>query len=143
GAASSPWAAVAAQAIVTLAMIFGVGTQRGQGFIDAGFDAIGLPPIPWDEYFGGFETLLAATAPVFWTLFLAVGFGLIVLRWKRPRRERPFAVPWYPLPPLVFCATCGFMLYSSLMYAKRLAVLGAAPVAVGAVLYGVLRAVDT
>ncbi|MCC6492079.1 MAG: amino acid permease [Pirellulales bacterium] len=134
-AAGSPWAAVVAQAAVTLAMIFGVGTLEGQRAIDAMLGAIGLPAIPWSEYFGGFDTLLAATAPVFWALFLAVGAGLVVLRWKHPQRERPFSVPLYPLPPLLFCATCGFMLYSSLLYARRLALLGVAPVAIGVVLY--------
>jgi amino acid transporter len=65
--------------------------------------------------------------------------GLIVLRLKHPGRERPFSVPLYPLPPLVFCGTCGFMLYHSLMYARGLAVLGAAPVGVGLVIYALSR----
>lgn len=139
GGAGASWAAVVAQAGVTLAMIFGVGAESGRQAIDVAFTALRLQTIPWADYFGGFETLLAATAPVFWTLFLAVGIGLIVLRWKHPERERPFAVPLYPLPPLVFCATCGFMLYSSLVYAKWLAVLGIAPIVIGIVLYGVSR----
>jgi basic amino acid/polyamine antiporter, APA family len=124
---------------VTLAMIFGVGTERGRAAIDGAFNAVRLKTVPWDEFYGGFETLLAATAPVFWVLFLAVGIGLMVLRWKHPDRERPFSVPLYPLPPVVFCATCGFMLYSSLDYAQELAVLGAAPVGVGLVLYALSR----
>lgn len=131
----APRAAIAAQSAVTLAMIFGVGTSGGRDAIDAAFQAIGAPAIPWDDYYGGFETLLAATAPVFWTLFLAVGVALVVLRRRNPARERPFSVPFYPLPPLIFCATCLFMLYASLDYAKWLALLGAAPVAVGAVIY--------
>jgi APA family basic amino acid/polyamine antiporter len=31
--------------------------------------------------------------------------------------ERPFRVPLYPFTPLVFCAACGFLAYSSVMYA--------------------------
>jgi amino acid transporter len=135
----TPLAAIAAQAGVSLAMIFAVGTQRGQATIDAAFTTIGAPAVPWETYFGGFDTLLAATAPVFWALFLAVGVGLMVLRRKHPQRPRPFSVPLYPLPPLVFCGTCLFMLYSSLDYAKWLALLGAAPVAVGMLLYLVTR----
>ncbi len=131
----APVAAIAAQAAVTLAMVFGVGTEGGRGAIDAALRAVGAPVLPWDQYYGGFETLLAATAPVFWTLFLAVGVGLMVLRWRNPGRERPFSVPWYPLPPLGFCATCAFMLYSSLDYARELALLGVAPVAVGLIIY--------
>jgi len=139
GPTAAPWAAIAAQSAVTLAMVFGVGTEGGRGAIDAAFGAVRLRPIPWDDYYGGFETLLAATAPVFWALFLAVGIGLMVLRRRNPERERPFSVPWYPLPPLVFCATCLFMLYSSLDYARGLAVLGAAPVGVGLMIYAISR----
>jgi amino acid transporter len=135
----TPLAAIAAQAGVSLAMIFAVGTQRGQSAIDAAFTTFGAPAVPWETYFGGFDTLLAATAPVFWALFLAVGVGLMVLRWKHPQRPRPFSVPLYPLPPLVFCGTCLFMLYSSLDYAKWLALLGAAPVAVGMIIYVLAR----
>jgi amino acid transporter len=133
----APWAAIVAQSAVTLAMIFAVGTAAGRDTIDAAFGAIGAPTVPWDAFYGGFETLLAATAPVFWALFLAVGVALMVLRWRHPQRERPFAVPLYPLPPLVFCATCLFMLHSSLLYARWLALLGAAPVAAGLILYAV------
>jgi amino acid transporter len=136
---SKPWGAIVAQSAVTLAMIFGVGTAGGQAAIDRALSEFGLPAVPWKEYDGGFNTLLAATAPVFWSLFLAVGIGLMVLRWKHPERERPFGVPWYPLPPLVFAATCGFMLWSSVKYAQGLTMLGAAPVAVGLGLYALSR----
>jgi amino acid transporter len=136
---SKPWGAILAQSAVTLAMIFGVGTKRGRAMIDDVFEAVRLPAIPWERYYGGFDTLLAATAPVFWSLFLAVGIGLMVLRRKHPERERPFSVPLYPLPPVVFCATCGFMLWSSVEYARGLATLGAAPVVVGLALYGLSR----
>jgi amino acid transporter len=135
----SPWAAIVAQSAVTLLMVFSVGTKTGRAAIDRTLDAVGASPVPWATYYGGFDTLLAATAPVFWTLFLAVGLGLFVLRWKNPGRERPFSVPVYPLPPLVFCATCGFMLYSSVEYAKWLTLFGAAPVAVGIVIYLAMR----
>lgn len=138
-ATQAPVAAIAAQAVITLAMIFGVGTPTGQRTIDAAFTIVGAPAVPWEKYFGGFETLLAATAPVFWTLFLAVGVAIVVLRWRHPQRERPFSVPFYPLPPLVFCASCLFMLYSSLDYAKWLTLLGAAPAAAGMLLYLVTR----
>jgi APA family basic amino acid/polyamine antiporter len=109
-----PRAALAAQAAVALAMVFAVGLRKGAS---------------------GFETLLAATAPVFWSFLFATGLSLIVLRLRDPERERPFAVPLFPLPPLVFCATCAFMLKSSLEYARWLALLGAAPVAVGFIIY--------
>jgi APA family basic amino acid/polyamine antiporter len=48
-------------------------------------------------------------------------------------------VPFYPLPPLIFCATCGYMLWSSLTYALSISpwlpLMGVGPVALGALVY--------
>jgi amino acid transporter len=62
----------------------------------------------------GFETMVEYTAPVFWTFILLAGIALFVLRRREPTRPRPFRVPFYPLTPLLFCATCAYLLYSSL-----------------------------
>jgi basic amino acid/polyamine antiporter, APA family len=80
-----------------------------------------------------FETMVEYTAPVFWTFILLAGIALFVLRRREPARPRPFRVPFYPLTPLVFCATCAYLLYSSLAYTGFGALLGVAVVAVGAV----------
>ena len=45
--------------------------------------------------------------------------GLIVLRQTDPDRERPFRVPLYPITPILFCLMCGYLLYSSLVYAAE------------------------
>ncbi len=135
----APRASLAAQAGVTLALVLAVGTERGRGAVDSLLHAVGAPGLPWAQYFGGFETLVAATAPVFWALFLATGVAMIVLRQREPQRDRPFAAPLYPLPPLVFCATSAYMLYSSVTYTRWLALAGAAPVIAGLVLYVATR----
>jgi amino acid transporter len=131
----TPRSALAAQAAVTLAMVFGVGAEPGRRAVDAALQILGAPGVDWNRFGGGFEALLAATAPVFWALFLATGVSVMVLRMRDRRRERPFKSPLYPLMPLAFAATCVFMLRSSLLYAGWLALPGAAPVAVGVVLY--------
>jgi amino acid transporter len=53
---------------------------------------------------------------------------LFVLRQREPDIERPFKVPLYPLTPLIFCAVCAYMLWSSLnyVYSKELGGLNAA-----------------
>jgi amino acid transporter len=56
------------------------------------------------------------TAPVFWFFFLLSGIALMVLRRKEPNLPRPFPVPFYPVIPLLFCATSAYLLYSSLVY---------------------------
>jgi amino acid transporter len=124
-----------AQGSITLLLIVAVGTGRGRSAIDETLNAIGLNGLPWDEYYGGFETLIAGTAPVFWTFFLLTGLALFQLRWLDRDRPRPFSVPCYPFIPYVFCLTCTYMLYSSLTYAKALSLLGVVPLLVGAPLY--------
>jgi amino acid transporter len=64
----------------------------------------------------GFETMVDFTAPVFWFFFLLTGIALMVLRRTEANVERPFRVPFYPLLPLVFCASAAWLLYSSLAY---------------------------
>jgi amino acid transporter len=62
-----------------------------------------------------FERLMYGTAPVFWLFFLATGVAFFVLRWKDRGIDRPFAVPLYPLTPLVYCGFCGMMLVGSVL----------------------------
>jgi basic amino acid/polyamine antiporter, APA family len=66
----------------------------------------------------GVRTMVEFTAPVFWFFFLLTGIALFVLRRKYAHVARPFSVPLYPLPPLVFIGTCAFLLWSSLTYAQ-------------------------
>lgn len=65
----------------------------------------------------GFETMVAYTAPAFWLFFLLTGVSLFLLRRQKPTSDNPFRVPLYPLTPVVFCAMCAFMLWSSASYA--------------------------
>jgi APA family basic amino acid/polyamine antiporter len=80
------------------------------------------------------------TAPVFWLFFLLTGLALFVLRRREPHAERPFRVPLYPLLPLLFCATCAYMLWSSLsyVYSQQLGSFNAAWIGVGVLLAGAL-----
>jgi basic amino acid/polyamine antiporter, APA family len=68
----------------------------------------------------GFETMVAYTAPAFWLFFLLTGISLFVLRRQQPVSADPFRVPLYPVTPTLFCAMCGYMLYSSFNYAMSL-----------------------
>lgn len=72
----------------------------------------------------GFETIVAFTAPVFWLTLLLMGVALVVLRGREPSIVRPFRVPLYPTLPLLFCLTSVAMLWSSVAYAGRGALLG-------------------
>jgi amino acid transporter len=94
----------------------------------------------------GFQAMVEFTAPVFWLFFLLTGIALFVLRRREPAWPRPFKVPLFPLLPLLFCATCAYMLWSSLSYVYsqsfgglNAAWIGLAVMAVGLVLLRVLH----
>ncbi len=65
----------------------------------------------------GFSAMVEFTAPVFWGFLFLVGLSVIWLRQTDGQAERPFKVPLYPLLPLVFCAACAWLTYSSITYA--------------------------
>ncbi|HYO53078.1 APC family permease [Archangium sp.] len=106
--ASAPVNALLVQGAISLALV-GVGTITRRGF----------------------ETMVEYTAPVFWFFFLLTGVSLLVLRRREPHVARPFRVPFYPLTPLLFCATCAYLLYSSLAYTGAGALVGVAVLATG------------
>ncbi len=94
----------------------------------------------------GFKSMVEFTAPVFWLFFLLSGLSLFVLRVRDPDRARPFRVPLYPLLPLVFCAVCALMLWSSLSYVYNQSLggwnaawIGVMVLAVGAILLLFMR----
>ncbi|MEW6302202.1 MAG: amino acid permease [Verrucomicrobiota bacterium] len=130
----SPVWSLSTQAVITLLMIFFVGTEAGRALVSQLFSLLGSGKIEWQGH-GGFETLLRCTSPMFWLFFLATGISLFVLRKKEPATERPFRVPLFPITPLIFCATCGYMLYSAIDYAKHLTWIGVLPVGLGCFLY--------
>jgi amino acid transporter len=63
----------------------------------------------------GFSSMVAYTAPVFWTFFLLTGLTIFRLRRRDPRKAH-FSVPLFPLVTTAFCAMCAFMLYKSVTY---------------------------
>lgn len=65
----------------------------------------------------GFEAMVEFTAPVFWTFLFLVGVALFLMRVRDKSTHRPFSVPLYPITPLVFCASSGYLAYSSITYA--------------------------
>ena len=118
-----PVAAILTVTGITLVLIQTVGTVRGKKTTEKLADLLWLPIPNWEKFSGGFETLVAATAPIFWFFFALSGFAVIVLRVREAQVERPFRVPFYPLPPLIFCGSALFMLWKSLLHAGNLTLL--------------------
>ena len=66
---------------------------------------------------GSFIDTILYSAPAVWLFFLATSLSLFRLRKKDAATPRPYKVLGYPLVPIIFSATCAFMLFSSLSYA--------------------------
>ena len=96
--------------------------------------AIALALIVFGSYnTDGFKNMVDYTAPVFWLFFFLTGMSLFIFRQWEPHAHRAFRVPFYPVTPLLFCGTCIYMLYSSLAYTGKGALVG-----VGVLFAGVL-----
>jgi len=135
-----PAVAIIVQSMIAVLLVLLVGTQSGRDGFDAVLNSMRLDGLPWETYFGGFETLVSGTAPVFWSLSFLTGTAALVLRISDRTAERPYRIPLYPLPVIVFCAACVFMLKASLDHAGWLALIGFVPLLVGVALWILLRA---
>ena len=82
-----------------------------QALISIGLIALGT------QEADGFSTMVEFTAPVFWGFLFLVGLALLWLRHTDKHTTRPFEVPLYPVLPLIFCAACAWLTYSSVTYA--------------------------
>lgn len=133
----TPMRSLFVQGLVTVLMIAGVGTEAGREKINESLRRCALPEVPWDRYYGGFDTLFAASAPIFWLFFLTTGLACFVLRRIDRDRPRPFKAPLYPLCPLLFCGMSAFGFYSAVLYAAPLLPLIAIPFALGLPLFAV------
>jgi amino acid transporter len=78
----------------------------------------------------GLEAMVAYTAPVFWFFLLLVAMSVLVFRRHAPDALR-YRMPLYPLPPILLAIASVWMLYSSLAYAGRGAMLGVAVLLLG------------
>jgi amino acid transporter len=65
---------------------------------------------------GSFVNAILYTAATVYSFYLATSLAVIVLRFKEPGVERPYRVTGYPVTTLVFCAVCGFLIYSAVDY---------------------------
>jgi amino acid transporter len=117
GRADTPTNALVLQGVITLALV-GFGAFKREGF----------------------KTMVDYTAPVFWFFLLMVAIGVFVLRFRNPRADRPFTVPFYPVTPLIFCAACAYMLHASLNYTGIGALVGVAVLIAGVPLMLLMRA---
>ncbi len=72
---------------------------------------------------GSFTATLLYTAAAVYTFYLATSVAVIVLRVKEPHILRPYKVTAFPLPTLLFCGACAFLIYSAAVYKPALSMI--------------------
>lgn len=66
--------------------------------------------------FGSFLELMLYAAAAVYLFYLGTGLSLVVLRWKEPGTARPYRATLYPIPVIVFCSVCAFLIYRAFLY---------------------------
>lgn len=69
--------------------------------------------------------------------------SVIWLRWRRPEVVRPFKVPLYPLPPLLFAVATSYMLIFLVQQRPQELMWGAVTLLAGWLIYLLVRAGKT
>lgn len=83
----------------------------------------------------GIDRLMVFTSGVVWLFFGLVASTVIVFR-RRPGQQEPgYRLPLYPFTPLVFIATCGYMLYGAWEYKPMETIYGLAALLTGVPAY--------
>lgn len=82
-----------------------------------------------------FEELAAHFVLGFWPFYALIAAGVIRLRMRAPALCRPFRVPLYPLPPLVFLGAAGTLLVVSLVELPRTSAINLAITLAGVPVY--------
>ncbi len=72
---------------------------------------------------GSFMGAVIFTAAAVYSFYLATSIAVLVLRRKDPQRHRPYKVTVYPLPTLLFCAICIWLIYSTVTYRPLLSII--------------------
>lgn len=80
---------------------------------------------------GAFVDTLIYTAAAVYAFYLATSVAVLVLRRREPSVPRPYKVTAYPVPTLVFCAVCLFLIQGAVAYRPRTAAVAFGLMALG------------
>ena len=79
----------------------------------------------------GLQTMVDYITPIFWLFMTLVGVSLFLFRHRGQGESGGYRVPLYPVTPLIFVATCLYMLYSSVNYVQQGTLIGLAMLLAG------------
>lgn len=107
---------------IALTMILLVGTSQGQQLLTGTAGLLGVQSRDFSQK-SGFGVLVDSSSAVFYIFYMLTAVAVFVLRWKAPDQPRPFRIPLFPLPPLIFLAATVWILWSAVTHALDIVVL--------------------
>ncbi|MGH9334087.1 MAG: APC family permease, partial [Vicinamibacteria bacterium] len=84
---------------------------------------------------GGYEHLITMAMFANWILFTMIAFSVVVLRRRHPEWPRPYRVPAYPIPVVLFVLVSAAFVVNTLVESTRSSLYGLAIVGAGVVFY--------
>jgi amino acid transporter len=91
---------------------------------------------------GSFVEAVLYTAATVYSFYLATTLAVFVLRRRDPGTLRPYKVWGYPVTPIVFAATCGFLIQSAVTYKPLVALAAIGLLLLGVPVYWLSRRLD-
>jgi len=88
--------------------------------------------------FGSFLELMLYAAAAVYLFYFGTGLSLVVLRWKEPDIPRPYRATLFPLPVIVFCGICAFLIYRAFLYRPIQSTVAMGLILLGLVIYGII-----
>lgn len=82
-----------------------------------------------------FENALIYTSAAVYTFYLATSFTTVILRRIDPHVERPFRMPLYPLPLIIFASGCTCTVWSAFDYDPIAAIICMIVISIGIFVY--------
>ncbi len=89
---------------------------------------------------GSYEHLITMAMFANWILFTMVACSVVVLRRLHPEWPRPYRVPFYPFPVVIFVLVAAVFVLNTLVESPRSSIFGLVIQAVGVIFYLVWRA---
>ncbi|HXV65303.1 MAG TPA: amino acid permease, partial [Vicinamibacteria bacterium] len=84
---------------------------------------------------GGYEHLITMSMFANWILFTMVAFSVVVLRRLHPEWSRPYRVPLYPFPVLIFVVVSSVFVVNTIVESTRSSLYGLVIVGAGVLFY--------
>lgn len=86
-------------------------------------------------FLGTFDLLTNMLVFVMWTFTTLISIAVVILRYREPKLDRPYAVPWYPIIPIISIGGGLFIVISTVINEFWLSITGIGLTALGLPVY--------